>query len=184
MKLSRRALLAPALLLPAAARGDEAAPLLRRLGDGGHLGLMRHALAPGTGDPPGMRIDLCATQRNLGEEGRQQARRLGDRLRAAGIAHARVLTSRWCRARETGSLLGLGPPDDLALLDSFFAARAEEGARTRALRDWIAAAPLGPPLVLVSHQVNITALTGVFTASGELLVLRRDLALAGRVPPA
>lgn len=184
--ISRRALLAPALLLPAAAWASEADALLRRLGDGGHLGLMRHALAPGTGDPPGLRLDDCATQRNLGAEGRDQARHLGDRLRQAGIARARVLTSRWCRARETAALLGMGPPEDLDLLDSFFAARADEAARTRALRGWIAAAPLDPPVVLVSHQVNITALTGVFPASGELLVLRRagaDLSLAGRVPP-
>jgi phosphohistidine phosphatase SixA len=181
--LSRRALLAAPFLIPARpARADEAAALLARPG---HLGIMRHADAPGIGDPPAFRLDDCATQRNLGPRGRAQATLLGDRLREAGLRDPHVLTSQWCRARETARLLGFGPPDDLEPLNSFFAERAEGPARTAALRAWIAAAPDRPTL-LVTHQVNITALTGIFPASGEMLVLRRtpdDLAVTARLPP-
>ena len=63
--------------------------------------IMRHALAPGTGDPEGFRLEDCATQRNLSAEGRAQARAAGRRLAEAGLAEATVLSSRWCRSLET-----------------------------------------------------------------------------------
>jgi phosphohistidine phosphatase SixA len=181
--LPRRTLLAAVLLLRAhPARAD---PALALLAQPGHLAIMRHADAPGGGDPGGFRLDDCTTQRNLGALGRAQATRLGHRLRAAGIGELHVLTSQWCRTRETARLLGFGPPEDLPTLNSFFADRAKGPAQTAALRAWIAAAPDRPAL-LVTHQVNITALTGIFPASGELLVLRRTPegpTVAARLPP-
>lgn len=148
--------------------------------------LMRHALAPGTGDPPGFRLEDCATQRLLSDAGRVQARAIGAMVRAQGIASATVLSSAWCRARETAELLGLGPVEHAPSLDSFFAERRPREARTTALRrllaDWT-----GPgALVLVTHQVNITALTGVFPASGALLLVytgARAGTVALPVPP-
>lgn len=148
--------------------------------------LFRHAIAPGTGDPPGFRLDDCATQRNLSDEGRAQARAMGEALRAAGVRPARVLTSQWCRTRETAELLGFGPPEDLPVLNSFFADRAGGPAQTAALRRVIAALPQGETVVMVTHQVNITALTGVTPASGEGVVLDRGAGeplVAGRLPP-
>jgi phosphohistidine phosphatase SixA len=178
-----RILLAAMLPLARPARAEEP---LRLLADGDHLGIMRHAIAPGTGDPPGFRLEECATQRNLSDEGRAQARAIGARLRAVGIGQARVLASQWCRARETAALLGFAPPEDLPALNSFFAERGAGPGRTAALRAWIAAARLDRPLLLVSHQVNITALADVVPVPGEIVLLRRTgagLAVAGRVPP-
>lgn len=183
--ITRRALLGGALATLAHPAHADDAPLAL-LADGSHLAIMRHALAPGTGDPAAFRIDDCTTQRNLSDQGRAQATQIGTRLRAAGITRARVLTSQWCRARDTARLLGYGPPDDLALLNSFFATRSGGPAQTRALRTWIAAAILDTPVLLVSHQVVVTALSEVFPASGEIVILRRHptgaLAVAGRVP--
>lgn len=143
-----------------------------RLADGGYVVMYRHALAPGTGDPEGFSPGDCATQRNLNEAGREQARAIGDALRAAGVREARVLTSRWCRARETARLLGFGAPEELAALDSFFRRSGEREPATDALRGFIAGLPpSGPLVILVSHQVNVTALTGIFPASGEGVVL-------------
>ncbi len=179
MPLPRRTLLA--LLAATPARAENPLALLARPG---HLAIMRHADAPGGGDPGGFRLDDCTTQRNLGPIGRAQATHLGDRLRNAGIAQLRLLTSQWCRTRETARLLGFAPPEDLPILNSFFADRAEGPAQTEALHAWIAAAPLDQPTLLVTHQVNITALTGMFPASAELLVLRRaPLTIAARLPP-
>jgi len=116
-----------ALLLaasPASAQDDAA--LLRTLAAPGGVGLMRHARAPGTGDPPGFRLGDCATQRNLDDGGRGQARELGERLRAAGLAGAAVLASPWCRTTETAVLLGLGPVTTLPALASFFGGQGEE----------------------------------------------------------
>ena len=138
--------------------------------------VMRHALAPGTGDPAEFARGDCTTQRNLSEAGREQARRIGRRLRAAlGTDEAEVRSSAWCRCLETGRLLGLGEVRPLPALDSFFRERDAREGRTAALRRWIErrtgrAGEGIRPAVLVTHQVNVTALTGVFPSSGELVV--------------
>ena len=92
---------------------------LDRLRNGNVL-LLRHAIAPGFGDPAGFRIDDCSTQRNLSEAGRQQARAIGAWLRARGISRAKVYSSQWCRCLETARLLNLGPVTQLPALNSFF----------------------------------------------------------------
>jgi 8-oxo-(d)GTP phosphatase len=163
-------LLAIVMLLASPAYSDDA--LLARLQEPGTVLLLRHALAPGTGDPPGFLVDDCSTQRNLSEAGREQTRALGERLRAAGIREARVYSSRWCRCLETASLLGLGPVQPEPVLDSFFQRQAEGPGRTAAARERLRELPLGPPVVMVTHQVNISALTGEFTPSGAGVVIR------------
>ena len=189
---SRRRVLATACMAPPLVRlaGPSAAaaeaPAWEALRGGGAVALFRHATAPGTGDPPGMRLDDCATQRNLDEAGRAQARRIGEAFRAEGVAVGAVLASRWCRARETADLAFPGLARAEPAFDSFFDERAEGPARTararRVLLEW------GGPgaLVAVPHQVNITALTGVVPSSGEGVVLGRsggDLVVVGRVRP-
>lgn len=185
---TRRALLAALPVIPLAtmlnapaASSDDPWAALR---NGGHVALIRHALAPGTGDPAGFTPGECATQRNLSEEGREQARRIGDLFRENGISQARVFTSTWCRSRETAELLRLGPVTALEPLDSFFQRRSEGDRQTRALAEWIAAQAALPPIVLVTHQVNITSYTGVFPGSGEIVVAGREgngVVVRGRV---
>lgn len=158
------------LLSAGPASGDDA--VLARLQEPGTVLLLRHALAPGTGDPPGFQLDDCSTQRNLSEAGREQARALGERLRTAGIREARVYSSRWCRCLETAELLALGPVQPEPALDSFFQRRAEGPDRTAAARERLRGLPPGPPVVMVTHQVNISALTGEFTPSGAGVIIR------------
>lgn len=168
-----------ALCGPALAQDD----VLALLRAPGAVGIMRHARAPGTGDPSNFRLGDCATQRNLDDAGRDQARRIGARLRAAGITTP-VFTSEWCLTRETAELLGLGPAQPLPALNSFFAERETGAAQTAAVQAFIN--ELDSPAVLVTHQVNITALTNVFPADGEMVVLWRGpdgYAVAGRVMP-
>lgn len=139
----------------------------------GAIILFRHASAPGGGDPPGMRLGDCSTQRNLSEGGRAEARRIGERMRDRRIAIGAVLTSQWCRTRETAALAFGDTARDEPAFNSFFGeadqARDAQTARAdRLLRAW-----KGPGvLVVVTHQVNITALTGHVPASGEGVVLR------------
>ena len=153
-----------------------------------HFALIRHALAPGTYDPPGYRLDDCSTQRNLSAEGRAQAVRIGDLFRANGIAVARVLSSQWCRCLETATLLKLGEVSPQPLLNSFAQRRDRAVEQTAALRPWLAQLELTGPTVMVTHQVVITALSEVFPGSGEIVVMRREpdgrLAVAGRLPTA
>jgi phosphohistidine phosphatase SixA len=146
---------------------------------GGHVALIRHAVAPGTGDPSGFRIGDCSTQRNLSTEGRAQAGRIGDLFRRNGIARADVYTSQWCRCRDTAQLLKLGTPAALPVLNSFFGAWRNSGPQTKELRAWLRNRSKPGPAVLVTHQVNITELTGVYPASGEIVVI--SMSQAGEV---
>jgi phosphohistidine phosphatase SixA len=159
-------------LAPGPSAADDTA-LWAVLRSDGHVALLRHAIAPGTGDPPTFVVGDCSTQRNLSDEGRDQADRIGASFRTNGIATARVFSSQWCRCRETAEHLGLGPVAELPILNSFFQRPEGGDAQTRALRQWLAAKALDGPLVLVTHQVNITALTGVYPVSGELVIIRR-----------
>ena len=158
-------------LMPVVASADDGV-LWDTLRTPGHAALLRHALAPGTGDPPDFDLRDCATQRNLSDEGRRQATRIGARFRANGMPRARVLSSQWCRCLDTAELLGLGTVEELPVLNSFFQKRERRDAQTQGLARWLSDQSLDRPLVLVTHQVNITALTGVYPASGELVVVR------------
>ena len=182
-------LIALALLLahpPAeAANGDRLWALLK---GGGQIVLIRHAsTVPGVGDPPGFRVEDCATQRNLSEAGREEARRIGAAFRERGIPVGEVLSSRWCRCLETARL-AFGRAEPWPPLDSFFDDRAREPIQTSAVRAVLAEPISGGTLVLVTHQVNITALTGIGPAAGEMVVLTRQpdgsVSIVGRVGPA
>jgi len=116
----------------------------------------------------------CATQRKLSAAGREQAARIGARFRANGIATARVFSSQWCRCLDTGSLLDLGPVRELPSLNSFFRRYERRDAQTQALSEWITSQNLDEPIVLVTHQVNVSALTGTYLAEGTLVVIRRS----------
>ncbi len=129
--------------------------------------MLRHAYAPGTGDPPNFRLDDCATQRNLDDTGRAQAAALGEQLARAGIAHAKVYSSQWCRCLETARLLKLGAVEALPALNSFYARPQERDTDVAAMRGFLAGLPKdGPPVVLVTHQFTITAFTDKGTPSG------------------
>lgn len=163
---------------------DEVA-LWQALKSGGHVALLRHAVAPGTGDPAEFTIGDCSTQRNLSDEGRAQARRIGERFRANGIDQALVFSSQWCRCLDTSELLELGPVTELPTLNSFFRRFERQEPQTTRLKEWLSQQDLSGVHVLVTHQVNITALTGVYPSSGELVVARPsasgDLSVIGTI---
>jgi hypothetical protein len=158
-------------LWPAAAADDEVAKLLR---DGGALIAFRHALAPGTFDPPGFKPGVCSTQRNLSDEGRAQARRIGEWFAARGLQPAQVRSSPWCRCLDTATL-AFGTAEPWAALGSPRGATESTNAESLAeLRRALAAAsvPGRPFEVWVTHMFVLSDLAGTNTASGEGLVLR------------
>ena len=178
-----------ALTLAAAAPAHAAdEPLWTRLGTGDHVILLRHAATDRSfGDPPGFRLDDCATQRNLVDEGRTQARRLGDVLRARGVPIGRVLSSQWCRCLETARL-AFGRAEPWPALNAGPRSAEQVAERTRALRALLATAPSGGNLVLVTHGFNIRDATGEMPVEGGLIVvtpLGEDrFTVAGRLTPA
>lgn len=152
-------------------------PWVSRLSRPDHVLLMRHALAPGVGDPADFKHGKCHTQRNLNEQGRAQANRIGAWLKSRGLAQAQVFTSPWCRCVDTAQGLGLGPVMVESSLGSFFGNPDQQARQTQALSAFVVKA-LGRkgnlPLVLVSHHVNIEAYTGQVLDSGEMVVVSVD----------
>ncbi|HRF11719.1 MAG: histidine phosphatase family protein [Candidatus Accumulibacter phosphatis] len=149
------------------ARADGLPVPLGELAKPGRLLMLRHAHAPGVGDPPNFVIGDCSTQRNLDASGRAQARQLGARLRAAGLTHARVFSSQWCRALETARLLDLGPVEPLPALNSFFERQDDRQRILDGLRAFLARLPIdGQPVILVTHQVVVNAFTEATPPAG------------------
>jgi broad specificity phosphatase PhoE len=179
---SRGGVLALALLaLPAQAQASEA--LWALLKSGGQVVIMRHAATVGTaGDPDTMRLEDCSTQRNLSPSGRDDARRIGDAFRTRGIPVTDVRSSIWCRCLDTATL-AFGMASPWLPLNSFFRNRERESSQTGEVRELVSR-HRGGTLILVTHQVNITALTGLYPAEGEIIVLMplgADFTIAGRL---
>lgn len=159
------------------------------LKSGRHVVLIRHAVTEsGVGDPPGFRHGDCSTQRNLSAQGRIDAKRIGEAFRNRAIPVADVLSSRWCRCLETANL-AFGRATPATMLDSMFNDRekpAEE--KIREVFAAVAGRSASGNLVLVTHNQNIQALTGISPASGEMIVVRPDqpgkFKLVGRLSPA
>lgn len=160
------------LTLATPVRADETTRLMAMLNEPGVFAFMRHALAPGMGDPQVFKLRDCSTQRNLSDAGRRQSEKIGEVFRAHGISQAHVFSSQWCRCLETAKLLGLGEIRELPAINSFFQDFSNRDPQTRELRRWLTEDRPDGPVLLVSHQVNITALADVFAQSGEIIFLR------------
>jgi Histidine phosphatase superfamily (branch 1) len=183
----------------------------------GAIVLFRHAEAPGIGDPPGFKLGDCSTQRNLDATGRRQSQQLGDAIRAQQVPVTQVWASPWCRTTETAQIIAAAvatrpaqggeaaSPVATAPLavqgqsafGSFFQNRSDEPAQTATARQLLLNFRGPGSLVVVTHNVNITALTGLSPAAGEGVVLKvvtktavkvpgkpetRGLAVVGRIP--
>jgi phosphohistidine phosphatase SixA len=156
-----------------AANADGAADALKALRGGGHVALMRHADAPGGfGDPPGFRIDDCATQRNLSAKGRADAAKIGARLKSEGVAFERIASSPWCRCVDTATLLDVGPVETEATFGNVVVLTDQRESLTAGARALIARWTGRGNLLVVTHGANIQALTGIQPASGEIVVVR------------
>jgi phosphohistidine phosphatase SixA len=147
--------------------------LIKQMKAGGHILMIRHALAPGNGDPVNFQIGDCSTQRNLDDRGRAQARAIGEWLRSRGIEEAQVYSSQWCRCLETAKLINLGPVTELPALNSFYDRPQDREPNLKALRTFISKQPPdGELIVLVTHFVTISAISGEGVSSGEGVVLK------------
>ncbi|HWA38335.1 MAG TPA: histidine phosphatase family protein [Burkholderiales bacterium] len=182
MRLLLFALLAGASVL---AQADEALWTLLR--GGGQVLFIRHAsTTPGVGDPDGFRLEDCGTQRNLSEEGRAEARRLGELLRRQKVPIASVVSSPWCRCVDTGHLAFGRIDERWVALSNLFGRSPNASAQVKAMRPRIATFRGKGNLVLVSHGSTAYALTGVSPQQAEIVVLTPEgsgFRVAGRIPP-
>jgi len=152
-----------------------AGELAERLKGPNHVLVMRHAYAPGVGDPPGYSLEKCESQRILNDEGKQQSVRIGQWLRAQGVAKADVYASIWCRCRQTAERLALGPITIEPSLASFFDTPEQAAAQNKRLQDFVAMSLKSKgdrALILVTHHVNIREFMGKDIGSGDMVLAR------------
>ena len=141
------------------------------LREGGQVVAIRHAqTTPGYGDPEGFRVDDCSTQRNLNDEGRNQAQRMGAEFRTQRVPIADVLSSPWCRCLETARL-AFGNAESWSALSNLYGRPQNEARQARAMRERISGFTGPGNLVLVSHGGTIRAATGTYLSMGEFVVL-------------
>jgi phosphohistidine phosphatase SixA len=172
-----------AFLLLTPAQATEAGWALLR--DGGHVVLIRHAMAPGTGDPPNVDIEKCSTQQTLSERGKLQARKMGALFAARAATTERVLSSRYCRSLETARLaFGESLVEESDTLNRLATDDAASKAQLAETLELIRGYSGSGNLVLVTHQENITALTGASAREGEAIIVRPEgegLHVIGRI---
>jgi broad specificity phosphatase PhoE len=186
MRWTALAVLAASLIAAPTAPADGASDVWTALVNDNPVALIRHGhTPPGEGDPPGFKIDECATQRNLDDKGRAQAKALGEAFRRQGVPVAKVLSSPWCRCLETARLMALGPVDN-----TWAVAASERSPERLAALKQIVAGWRGPgTLVVVTHALTIRALVGVMPDQAETVVIRPKLGhepaleVVGRIRP-
>lgn len=163
------------LCWPSWAGADEA--MWSLLQGGGQVVLIRHAqTVPGAGDPPGMRLEDCATQRNLSDQGRQDAAALGREFRRRAVPIGDLLSSPWCRCLETARLAFRREPRTHKALSNLYGRAEHADGQVTQLKSLISRRArngndAAGNLVLLTHGSTIHALTGVSPASGEMVVL-------------
>jgi phosphohistidine phosphatase SixA len=142
----------------------------------GYVLLLRHSLAPGVGDPENFKLGDCSTQRNLSQEGRDDASEIGAWIKRQKVKIYRVESSRWCRARQTAKLLDIGKVKLNKNLDSLFReSDLESHPQTLKTKEQILNhRSKSGLLVLVGHYVNIAALVGVGVDSGEGVIVKAN----------
>jgi len=173
------------LLATPLAAADDSKEAWAALVKGGHVALIRHGNAPpGYGDPPGFKIDDCATQRNLDEKGRAQARVLGEAFRRHGVPADKILSSPWCRCLETARLMALGPVENTMAVATSDKSPDRLAVLKQILADW-----RGPgTLVVVTHAFTVQGLVGIMPGQAETVVVRPKpgkepgLEIVGRIP--
>ena len=185
--MSRLALAALAVsLIAAPVAAADSREAWAALVTGSHVALVRHGNAPPGhgGDPPGFKIDDCATQRNLDDRGRAQAKALGEAFRQHGVTVDKILSSPWCRCLDTARLMALGPVDN-----TLTAAASDRSPERLAALKQIVSGWRGPgTLVVVTHALTVQALVGIMPGQAETVVLRPrpgdqpGIEFVGRIP--
>jgi len=158
------------LIAAPAAAADDSLEAWAALAKGGHVALVRHGNAPPGhgGDPPGFKIDDCATQRNMDEKGRTQSRAVGEAFRQHGVRVDKILSSPWCRCLETARLMAIGTVESTMAV----AASDRSPERLVALKQMVASWRGPGTLVLVTHALTVQALVGIVPDQAETVVVK------------
>lgn len=138
-----------------------------------HFAMIRHAYAPGFGDPVNFNVNIRSTQRNLNSTGEIQAKNIGKLFKENGITNADIYSSYWFRCYETAKLMDIGEVKKIEGLNSFFEDHYDENQTSNKLKKWLKQKQINKPLILVTHQVNISNLTNTYASSGEIIFVKK-----------
>ena len=168
--------------LTSSVKADFNKKLFNQLEDGGKLIFIRHAYAPGSGDPSNFNLNDCSTQRNLSEEGRKQAEYIGNFFRDKKIKIDKVLTSEWCRCKETAKIAFKNFSTN-SFLNSFYSSKFSKNKDKQidALNDYIAKFKSDKNLILITHYVLISEILNYGPSSGEIVVSDKNFNMIGTI---
>ena len=156
--------------------------LINQLEDGGKLIFIRHAYAPGNGDPAGFNLNDCSTQRNLSDDGRKQAQRIGEFFTKNKIEIDKVLSSEWCRCKETAKIAFKNYSTN-SFLNSFYSAKFSKNKdkQVKAFNNYIKNLESKKNLIFVTHYVFISEVLNYGPSSGEIVVSDKNLNIIGSI---
>ncbi len=156
--------------------------LINQLQDGGKLIFIRHAYAPGNGDPINFNLNDCSTQRNLNEEGRKQAKNIGEFFRKNKINIDKVLSSEWCRCKETAKIAFKNFSTN-SFLNSFYSSQYAKNKEKQinSLNEYIEKFKSKNNLILVTHYVLISEVLNYAPSSGEIVVSDKNFNIIGSI---
>ena len=154
--------------------------LINQLEEGGKLIFIRHAYAPGSGDPDNFNLNDCSTQRNLSKEGQRQAEFIGKFFRNNKVKIDKVLSSEWCRCKETAKIAFKNFSTN-SFLNSFYSSKfaKNKDKQVKALKEYIKKFKSDKNLVLVTHYVLISEILNYGPSSGEIVVSNKNLNIIG-----
>ena len=168
------------IFLTCSVKADLDQNLIKEFHQGGKLIFIRHAYAPGSGDPDNFNLNDCSTQRNLSNEGRNQAKNIGEFLKKNKIKIEKVISSEWCRCKDTSSL-AFGSFETKNFLNSFYSSKFTKNKKSQMLdlREYIKDFKSKKNLVLVTHYVVISEILNLATSSGEIVITDNNLKFLG-----
>ncbi len=163
-------------------KADLEKKLLNQLEDGGKLIFIRHAYAPGNGDPNNFNLNDCSTQRNLNKEGREQAKYIGEFFKKNEIKIDKVLSSEWCRCKETAKIAFKNFTTN-NFLNSFYSSKyaKNKNKQIKALNDYIGKFESDKNLILITHYVLISEILNYAPSSGEIVVSDKNFNMIGSI---
>ena len=156
--------------------------LINQLEDGGKIIFIRHAYAPGSGDPDNFNLNDCSTQRNLSEDGREQAKQIGEFFKQNQIKIYKILSSEWCRCKETAQI-AFKDFSTNSFLNSFYSPRyaKNKDKQIDELHDYIKNFKSKKNLILVTHYVLISEVLNYASSSGEIVVSDKNFNIIGSI---
>jgi len=163
-------------------KADSNKNLINQLEEGGKLIFIRHAYAPGSGDPDNFNLNDCSTQRNLSNEGRGQAKYIGEFFLKNKIKIDKVLSSEWCRCKETAKI-AFKNFSTKSFLNSFYSSKyaKNKDKQVKELNNYINKLKIDKNLILITHYVLISEVLNYGPSSGEIVVSDKNFNIIGTV---